>query len=86
MALTQGLFASLVADTAPTDLRGTAFGVFNFSGGIAVLIASVLAGALWAAYGSAATFIAGAGVTSVALVGLILVGGWPERRTILAKD
>ena len=47
MALTQGLFASLVADTAPADLRGTAFGVFNFAGGIAMLVASVLAGGLW---------------------------------------
>ena len=46
MALTQGLFASLVADTAPEDLRGTAFGVFNFAGGIAMLVASVLAGGL----------------------------------------
>jgi MFS family permease len=44
MALTQGLFSSLVADTAPEDLRGTTFGVFNFAGGIAMLAASVLAG------------------------------------------
>jgi MFS family permease len=71
MALTQGLFASLVADTAPSDLRGTAFGVFNFAGGIAMLIASVLAGGLWDAYGPAATFLAGAGLTAVALIGLI---------------
>jgi MFS family permease len=78
MALTQGLFASLVADTAPADLRGTAFGVFNFAGGIAMLIASVLAGGLWDVYGPPATFLAGAGLTAVALVGLILVGGWPR--------
>jgi MFS family permease len=71
MALTQGLFASLVADTAPGDLRGTAFGVFNFAGGIAMLVASVLAGGLWDAYGPAATFLAGGGLATVALTGLI---------------
>jgi MFS family permease len=75
MALTQGIFASLVADTAPEDLRGTAFGIFNFAGGIAMLVASVLAGGLWDAYGPAATFLAGAGFTAVALIGLALVRG-----------
>jgi MFS family permease len=79
MALTQGLFASLVADTAPEDLRGTAFGVFNFAGGIAMLVASVLAGGLWDAYGPAATFLTGAGFTTVALISLILVHGWTRK-------
>ncbi|MCR6732731.1 MAG: MFS transporter [Afipia sp.] len=73
MALTQGLFASLIADTAPDDLRGTAFGVFNFAGGIAMLVASVLAGGLWEAYGPAATFLAGAGFSTVALICLCLL-------------
>ncbi|MCF2521697.1 MFS transporter [Bradyrhizobium sp. G127] len=72
MALTQGLFASLIADTAPDDLRGTAFGVFNFAGGIAMLVASVLAGGLWEAYGPAATFLAGAGFSTVALICFVL--------------
>ena len=72
MALTQGLFASLVADTAPEDLRGTAFGVFNFAGGIAMQIASVLAGGLWDAYGPSATYLCGAALTLVALIGLVL--------------
>jgi len=67
-----GLFASLVADTAPEDLRGTAFGVFNFAGGIAMLIASVLAGGLWDAYGPSATYLCGAALTLVALIGLVL--------------
>ena len=75
MALTQGLFASLVADTAPAGLRGTAFGVFNFAGGVAMLVASVVAGGLWDAYGPAATFSAGAGLAAIALMGLILVRG-----------
>jgi MFS family permease len=81
MALTQGLFASLVADTAPVDLRGTAFGMFNFAGGVAMLAASVLAGGLWDAYGPAATFLAGAGFATLALIGLMFVRRWVRQRS-----
>ena len=73
MGFTQGLLATLVADTAPTDLRGTAFGVFNFAIGIAMLIASVIAGGLWDVYGPAATFFTGAAFTAVALGGVVFV-------------
>lgn len=73
MGLTQGLLATLVADAAPVELRGTAFGIFNLVGGIALLIASVLAGALWDAVGPKATFFAGAALTGVALFGFIAV-------------
>jgi MFS family permease len=72
MGLTQGLLAALVAGVAPEDLRGTAFGVFNLVCGIALLIASVLAGWLWDAYGPAETFYAGAAFTVLAGVGLML--------------
>jgi MFS family permease len=68
MGLTQGILASLVADTAPADLRGTAFGMFNLAAGIATLAASVIAGALWDAVGPQVTFIAGAVFTALALV------------------
>jgi MFS family permease len=70
MGLTQGLLAALVAATAPADLRGTAFGVFNLVCGIALLAASVLAGWLWQSLGPASTFYAGAGFTAVAWIGL----------------
>ncbi|MFZ2159546.1 MAG: MFS transporter [Bradyrhizobium sp.] len=60
MGLSQGLLSALVADTAPEDLRGTAFGLFNLVAGAALLIASVLAGWLWQAFGPTATFVAGA--------------------------
>jgi MFS family permease len=73
MGLTQGLLATLVADTAPAELRGTAFGIFNFAGGIAMLLASLVAGGLWDVYGPAATFYAGAAITAAALVGLVTV-------------
>lgn len=73
MGFTQGLLATLVADTAPVELRGTAFGVFNFAGGIAMLLASLIAGGLWDVYGPAATFYAGAAITAMALFGLIIV-------------
>ncbi len=72
LGFTQGLLATLVADTAPADLRGTAFGVFNFAIGLAMLAASVIAGRLWDLYGPAATFLAGAAFTTLALVGLLI--------------
>jgi MFS family permease len=73
MGFTQGLLATLVADTAPAELRGSAFGVFNFAGGVAMLVASVVAGALWDAYGPAATFFAGAAFTGIALGGFVAI-------------
>ena len=68
MALTQGLLAKLVADTAPPALRGSAFGLFNLASGAALLAASVAAGLLWDAFGPGATFLAGAAFASLALV------------------
>jgi MFS family permease len=79
MALTQGLLAALVAATAPTDLRGTAFGVFNLASGVALLIASSLAGVLWQAVGPAATFVAGAVFTAIAWVALLVHGRYVPR-------
>ena len=76
MALTQGLLAKLVADHAPSDLRGSAFGVFNLVTGLALLFASVIAGLLWDRIGSDATFLAGAGFAALALV----VASASERR------
>jgi MFS family permease len=71
MALTQGLLSKLVADTAPQRLRGTAFGIFNLLSGGALLAASVIAGALWSAFGASATFFAGAGFAAVTALGLL---------------
>jgi len=70
MGATQGLLAAAVADGAPVDLRGTAFGVFNLVTGAALLAASVLAGGLWSAFGPQATFLVGASFAAVALAGL----------------
>jgi MFS family permease len=71
MGLTQGLLATLVADTAPPELRGTAYGMFNLMTGLALLAASVIAGALWDVVGPKGTFLAGAAFTSVAIMGLL---------------
>ncbi len=70
MGLTQGLLAALVADTAPASLRGSAFGVFHLVGGVAALVASLLAGVLWETSGPPTTFFAGAVFSAVALAGL----------------
>jgi predicted MFS family arabinose efflux permease len=72
LAITQGLLATMVADASPADLRGTAFGFFNLVSGIAMLAASVLAGALWDSLGARSTFQAGAGFCALALVAIAL--------------
>jgi MFS family permease len=73
MGSTQGVFAALVADAAPADLRGTAFGAFNLVSGVALLLASVVAGALWEGVGPAVTFVAGAAFAALAGVALLIV-------------
>ena len=78
MAMTQGLLATMVTDTAPPDLRGTAFGFFNLVSGLAMLLASTLAGVLWDQLGAPVTFAAGA---AFSLAALALLGRW--RRPLL---
>ena len=70
MGMTQGLLATMVADVAPADLRGTAYGFFNLISGLAMLVASVLAGLLWDRLGASFTFYAGAAFCVIALIGL----------------
>lgn len=78
MGLTQGLLAKLVADTAPAELRGTAFGIFNLVSGGALLLASVIAGLLWNRFGPSATFFAGAAFAAVAAAGLLSYNPRPQ--------
>ena len=73
MALTQGVFARMIADIAPDHLRATSFGAFYFVSGIGTLLASLAAGFIWDRDGAATTFIAGAGAASVALAMLSLL-------------
>ena len=77
MALTQGIFSRMIADSAPEDLRATSFGAFWFVTGIAGLLASLGAGMLWDRDGSNATFIASAGLAALAAAMLLLL---PEER------
>jgi MFS family permease len=76
MGLTQGLLSAMVADTAPADLRGTAYGFFNLCSGIAMLAASVLAGELWERLGASFTFYAGI-VFSLFALGVLV---WREQK------
>jgi len=73
MALTQGIFARMIADSAPDHLRATSFGAFWFVTGIAGLLASLAAGLLWDRIGSSATFYAGAAAAALALALLSLL-------------
>jgi MFS family permease len=72
MGMTQGLLATMVAGTAPADLRGTAFGMFNLASGVAMLGASVIAGLLWEYWGPVWTFGAGALFSLTAMSVLLL--------------
>ncbi|MHB1094327.1 MFS transporter [Thiobacillus sp.] len=80
MGITQGLLATMVADTAPMDLRGTAFGFFNLVSGLAMLVASVLAGLLWDRFGATQTFMAGAIFSAIALMTILFRGSAPVPR------
>lgn len=75
MGFTQGLLATLIAESAPAELRGTAFGMFNLMTGVALLVASVVAGALWDLTGPQGTFLAGATFTVLTLAGLFVIRG-----------
>jgi predicted MFS family arabinose efflux permease len=77
MALTQGIFSRMIADSAPEGLRATSFGAFWFVSGVAALLASLGAGWLWDRQGSSATFITSAAVAAAALAMLSLL---PEER------
>lgn len=81
MGLSQGLLATLVADTAPAERRGTAFGVFHLTTGVATLLASLLAGFLWDHYGAAATFLAGGGLALASAL-LLLAAPRPARLSV----
>ena len=72
MGLTQGILSAMVADVAPKELRGTAFGVFNLASGAALLVGSVLAGLMWDRYGPEGTFLLGGGFAILTLIGFVL--------------
>lgn len=80
MGMTQGLLATMVADTAPPELRGTAFGFFNLVSGGAMLLASILAGLLWDTWGASATFHAGAAFCVISLLALSVLRAPPAAR------
>jgi len=75
MGMTQGLLATLVSEAVTPSVRGTAFGVFHFVTGFAVLLASLIAGVLWQEIGPAATFFAGAIFTAIGLAGMTFLFG-----------
>jgi MFS family permease len=80
MALTQGIFARMIADSAPEELRATSFGAFWFVTGIAALLASLGAGWLWDRHGPESTFVTSAAVAAVALAMLALL---PDRKSAI---
>ena len=75
MGFTQGLLTTLIAEAAPPELRGTAFGIFNLVTGLALLAASIIAGSLWDMAGPQGTFLAGAAFALLTLAGLFAIRG-----------
>ena len=82
MGLTQGLLSTMVADTAAAEFRGTAFGVFNLASGMALLLASLGAGALWDAAGAKAVFLAGAAVAVMPLIAAVLMKAGRDNHSV----
>ncbi|KVN68404.1 MFS transporter [Burkholderia ubonensis] len=79
MGFTQGILAAMVADTAPAEWRGTAFGLFNLASGVAMLLASAIAGWIWQRFGAPAMFFTGAAIVVVPLAMCAFAPGRPER-------
>jgi MFS family permease len=84
MGLTQGVMSAWVADAAPDRLRGTAFGLFNLAVGLALFVASALAGLLWSSFGPQVAFLAGSGFAAIALIGVM--SARKMRATVCAGD
>ncbi|AOJ61040.1 MFS transporter [Burkholderia ubonensis] len=79
MGFTQGILAAMIADTAPAEWRGTAFGLFNLASGVAMLLASAIAGWIWQRFGAPAMFFTGAAIVVVPLAMCVFAPGRPER-------
>jgi MFS family permease len=73
MGLTEGVLAAFVADFAPEDLRGSAFGAMNLVRGVLLLFASVIAGALWTHGGPHDTFLAGAAMAAITTLSAVVL-------------
>ena len=69
----EGTEKALVADLAPAERRGYAYGIYNAVIGIGALLASVLFGVLWTTSGAHVAFGAGASLSLVATVLLFAV-------------
>jgi MFS family permease len=73
LAFVKGSLSTLVTDTTSPELRGTAYGIFNFVSGIAMLASSIIAGLLWDWYGPSVTFFTGAAFTTIAFIGFLII-------------
>jgi MFS family permease len=65
-ALTEGGEKALVADFAPADAHGLAFGWYNAVVGLGALAASLVFGFIWRQWSAAAAFYSGAGIALLA--------------------
>lgn len=73
IAFTEGVEKALLADIAPSHLRGTVIGLHATLVGLALLPASLLAGFLWDFLGASAPFYFGASMGLFAAIGLFVI-------------
>jgi MFS family permease len=77
----EGTEKALVADLAPAERRGLAFGIYNAVQGLGALTASVVFGVIWKRYGAPAAFGAGGALALVATALLFVTVRVPARQT-----
>lgn len=65
--MTQGVLATLVVDSAPEPLRGTAFGAFSLLSGFALVASGALGGMVWDAWGPSTLFWLATGAATLSL-------------------
>jgi MFS family permease len=70
-ALVDGSERAYVSDLSSASMRGSSLGLYYGAIGVAAILSSLLAGALWAWWGAEATFIFGAGAAALAALGLL---------------
>jgi MFS family permease len=71
--MVEGVGRAFVADLVPSDKRGTAYGLYQFAIGFALLAASVIAGWMWQLISPAAPFYFGSAMAFLAMLGIWFV-------------
>jgi MFS family permease len=72
LGMTQGVLSAMIVDASGAQRRGTAFGVYGLASGVGLLVASVVAGAVWDGWGGHSTFALGGVLAALTLAAAML--------------